>query len=114
KLTVEHSIGTIYLAQCVWILLPILPLTAGDLPGLSAGDWTLLILAASAAGFGQLSMNEGFRCLTVSTGASMQMLWPVMTALGGLAWFDERFTGLQIIGAILILSATWFVSTQKA
>lgn len=114
RLTAAHHIGTIYLAQCVWIFLPVLPLTVGDLGGLTAGDWGLLTLAAAAAGYGQLAMNEGYRCLTVSTGASLQMLWPVMTALGGLAWFDERFTALQIAGAVLILAATWFVSTQKA
>lgn len=114
KLTAEHSIGTIYLAQCVWILLPVLPLTIGQLGGLSAADWALLVVAAGAAGYGQLAMNEGYRCLTVSVGASLQMLWPVMTALGGLAWFDERFAALQVAGAALILTATWFVSTQKA
>lgn len=114
RLTSDHSIGTIYLAQCVWIFLPVLPFTAGDLGSLGASDVLLLVLAATAAGYGQLAMNEGYRCLTVSTGASLQMLWPVMTAAGGLAWFDERFALLQAVGAVLILGATWLISTQKA
>ncbi len=114
QLTVHHGIGTIYLAQCLWILVPMLPLSIGHLPGLAPGDWFLLILAAVAASFGQLAMNEGYRCLAVSTGASLQMLWPLLTALGGLAWFDERFTPLQAGGAVLILLATWFISTRKA
>ncbi|MCB1231581.1 MAG: DMT family transporter [Verrucomicrobiae bacterium] len=113
QLTVRHSIGTIYLAQCAWIILPILPFTVGYLPGLAGTDWTLLVLAAIAAGFGQLSMNEGFRCLAVSTGASLQMLWPLLTAIGGLAFFDERFAPLQIGGAVLILISTWTLSTRK-
>ena len=113
KLSAAHSIGTIYLAQCVWILVPVLPFTAGHLDGLTAGDWTLLTVAATAAGFGQLAMNEGYRCLAVSAGAALQMLWPVATALAGLAWFDERFTAVQIAGAAMILSATWFISTQR-
>jgi len=114
KLSAAHSIGTIYLAQCVWILVPVLPLTAGHLAGLNAGDWTLLTIAATAAGFGQLAMNEGYRCLAVSTGAALQMLWPLATALAGLAWFDEHFTTVQIVGAAMILSATWFISTRRA
>lgn len=114
KLSADHSIGTIYLAQCVWIFLPVLPLTYGHLADLSGADWTWLIVAATAAGFGQLAMNEGYRCLTVSTGAALQMLWPVVTAFAGLAWFDERFTALQIVGAATILTATWFISTQRA
>ena len=66
-----------------------------------------------AASYGQLAMNEGLRCLSVTTGSSLLMLWPMMTALGGLTFFDERFTPLQVAGAVLILIATWVVSTQK-
>ncbi len=113
KLSAAHSIGTIYLAQCVWILVPVLPVTAGHLAGLDAADWTLLTVAAAAASFGQLAMNEGYRCLVVSTGASLQMLWPVATALAGLVWFDEHFTAVQITGAAMILSATWFILTRR-
>lgn len=113
QLTVHHSIGTIYLSQCIWILIPMLPFTVIHLPGLEAADWFLLIIAAISAGLGQLSMNEGFRCLAVSAGASLQMLWPLLTALGGLAWFDERFAPLQVAGAVLILISTWIVSTKK-
>ncbi len=114
QLVKYHSSGTIFLAQCSWILLPVAILTAHELPGLKLTEWTLLITAASMAAFGQLTMNEGYRCLTVATGASLQMLWPVMTAIGGLVWFDERFLPIQIFGAVLILGATWKISVSKA
>ncbi|MCB1061664.1 MAG: DMT family transporter [Verrucomicrobiae bacterium] len=114
QLTVHHSIGTIYLAQCVWIFVPMIFLTSRHLPALSGMDWTLLIVAATAASYGQLAMNEGYRCLSVTTGASLQMLWPVLTAIGGLAWFDERFAPLQLVGAVLILVSIWAISTRKA
>lgn len=108
-----HSAGTIYLAQCVWILLPMLPWTVPDLAGLAFRDLALLLLAGVAAGFGQLAMNEGYRCLPVASGASLQMLWPVATSLGGILWFGERFAMLQIFGAVLILGATWFIAVWK-
>lgn len=110
QLTLEYSIGTIYLAQCVWILVPIGFLAVPELPQLTLPEIGLLLLAATAAGCGQLAMNEGYRCLTVTTGATIQMLWPVATTLGGWILFDERFGPLQWVGALLILASIWQIS----
>ncbi len=105
QLSFVYSIGTIYLAQCLWILVPIAVLAGPDLPRLSLADTSLLVLAATAASFGQLAMNEGYRCLTITTGASIQMLWPVFATAGGWLLFDEQFGTLQWLGAGLILAA---------
>ncbi|MDF1858656.1 MAG: DMT family transporter [Verrucomicrobiales bacterium] len=114
RLVADHSIGTIYLAQCVWIFLPLVFVAGPLLPDLEPNDWALLIAAAVAAGFGQLSMNEGYRCLSVSNGASMQMLWPVATTFGGWILFEEYLIPLQIVGAILILASILRMSGSKA
>lgn len=110
RLAADHSIGTIYLAQCVWIFLPVVFLAGPDLVTLTLSDVLLLVAAATAAGWGQLAMNEGYRCLPVSTGASLQMLWPVATTAGGWVLFGERLILLQGIGAVLILAAIWRMS----
>jgi len=110
QLSLEYSIGTIYLAQCVWIFFPVAILAVPDLPSLSLPGIGLLALAATSASFGQLAMNEGYRCLTVTTGATIQMLWPVSTTLGGWLLFTERFGPLQWAGAILILASIWQIS----
>jgi len=110
QLSLEYSIGTIYLAQCVWIFVPIAFLAVPDLPDLDLREIGLLLLAATAAGYGQLAMNEGYRCLTVTTGATIQMLWPVSTTLGGWLLFSERFGPLQWLGAVLILASIWQIS----
>lgn len=110
QLSLGFSIGTIYLAQCLWILGPVAILAVPDLAGLSWAETGWLTLAATAASFGQLAMNEGYRCLTVTTGASMQMLWPVATTAGGWLLFDERFGWLQWLGAILILASIWRIA----
>ncbi|MEM1294674.1 MAG: DMT family transporter [Verrucomicrobiota bacterium] len=112
QLVRDHSVGTIYLSQCIWIFLPMLFLTGSELPGLNLSDVLLLTLAAAAAGFGQLAMNEGYRFLSVSSGGSLQMLWPVFTTLGGILFFSEKFAILQAIGAIFILGAIWRVSAK--
>ena len=73
----------------------------------------LLTVAAIAASYGQLAMNEGYRCLAVSTGASIQMIWPVLTSLGGIVLFQERFSGWQIVGAAIILLANWIIAVRR-
>lgn len=114
RLVAEYSIGTIYLSQCVWIFVCLVFVAGPDVPGLSLSNVGLLLLAGTAAGLGQLAMNEGYRCLNVSTGASMQMLWPVATTVGGMLFFDERFALVQLVGSALILVAVWRVSAKRA
>lgn len=113
RLTEEFSIGTIYFAQCVWILAPTAVFVVPGLLDLAAIDWCLLIVAATAASYGQLAMNEGYRCLSVSLGASLQMLWPVSTVIGGWLLFDEQLAGLQFVGACIILASVWRLSVAK-
>lgn len=113
QLSQTYSIGTIYLAQCLWILLPIAVLAAPSLSALDAPGAGLLLLAALAAGGGQLAMNEGFRCLDVTTGASIQTLWPVGTTFGGWLLFDERFGAGQWLGAVLILASILKIAASK-
>lgn len=113
-LTARYSIGTIYLAQCIWILLPLALIAGPHLLDLAMRDWLLLTTAALAASFGQLAMNEGYRVLSVTTGASIQMLWPVLTSLGGIYFFGETFALIQILGALVILLAIWRLTLDQA
>lgn len=114
KLSTVHSIGTIYLAQCVWIFFPILPFTLPELRDLSPTSLAYLTVAAIAASYGQLAMNEGYRCLAVATGASIQMIWPVLTSVGGILLFGEHFGPWQIAGAVVILLANWMIAVRRA
>lgn len=113
RLVSEFSIGTIYLAQCIWIAMPLIFIAGPELIRLGWGDVSLLVLAATAASYGQLAMNEGYRCLSVTAGASIQMLWPVATTFGGWLLFSESFLAIQVVGAVLILAAVWRVSVRK-
>ncbi|MEM9283777.1 MAG: DMT family transporter [Verrucomicrobiota bacterium] len=110
RLVADYSIGTIYLSQCIWIFLPVVVMAGPKLLDLEASDFGLLVLGGLAASYGQLAMNEGYRCLSVSAGASMQMLWPVMTTVGGWWLFSETLSWLQLSGAVIILYAVWRVS----
>ncbi|MFK7910882.1 MAG: DMT family transporter, partial [Akkermansiaceae bacterium] len=108
----EHT-STIYAAQCVYGALIAIPFAATDLPTLpmNAGWW--LLAAGGIVTFGQLSMTYAYRHLEVSTGASIQMLLPICTALGGYFLFQERFTPIELLGATLTLLATYQVMRVK-
>ncbi len=113
-LTTRHAIATIFLAQCVWIGIAALPFAARGFSTLTGEDYLLLILAAMSAGYGQLSMNESYRLISVATGSSVQMALPVMAAIGGIMMFGESYSTLQLLGAGLILFGTWQVAVRKS
>jgi drug/metabolite transporter (DMT)-like permease len=112
QLTRTDSSATIYASQCVYGLLIALPFALRHLPHLSGTDYSLLVLAALCASAGQLAMTEGFRFLTVAAGGAFQVMVPLIISLGGVAFFGEHFTGLQVLGGVLILSGS-FVAVRR-
>ena len=108
----EHT-STIYAAQCVYGTLLAIPFATTDLSHLpvEAGAW--LLLAGGIVTFGQLFMTYAYRHLEVSTGASIQMLLPICTAIGGYYLFQERFSMIEILGACLTIIATWQVMQTR-
>ena len=113
KLRATEHAGTIYASQCFYSILLALPLRAGevtDLPPLGHGA---LIAAAVIVGISQLVMTNAYRTLPVSQGSSIQMLLPLVTAIGAFMMFGERFTPLELAGAALTLFATWRVAAGK-
>jgi drug/metabolite transporter (DMT)-like permease len=83
--------------------------------GLASGATTTLeeAIAALAAGFGQLAMTEGFRFLSVTAGSAFQMTLPLIISLGGVVFFAEHFTALQIVGGVLILAGSYQVVVKS-
>ena len=113
KLRATEHAGTIYASQCFYSILLALPLRAGevaDLPPLGHGA---LIAAAVIVGISQLVMTNAYRTLPVSQGSSIQMLLPLVTAIGAFLIFGERFRPLELVGAALTLFATWRVAAGK-
>lgn len=103
QLTRTETSGTIFASQCIYAGLLAMPFCVLlPMPGLM--DIGLLTLAALAASCGQLGMTEGFRFLPVSVGGAFQMLLPLLITAGGCLLFAETFTGMQTLGAGLILA----------
>lgn len=113
QLTREFSNGTIFMAQCLWVGIPILPFALPHLASLQLIDLVLLTIAASMAATGQLFMNEGFRRLPVTQGAAIQNTWPLMATIGGIVFFGELFAAAQLIGGALILWGTYQISRRR-
>lgn len=103
QLTATETTATIYASQCVYGLLLALPFSIPHYASLGATDIMLLCFAALAATVGQLGMTEGFRFLTVAAGGGFQLALPVVISLASMMIFEEHFTAVQSLGALLIL-----------
>ncbi|MCU0795636.1 MAG: DMT family transporter [Akkermansiaceae bacterium] len=104
----EHA-STIYASQCLGsIVLTAVPATAPaiDLPPFALG---LMVLAAVLVSIAQLAMTEAYRQLSVARGSAVQMLLPLVTAVGGWIFFQESYRPIELAGAALTLIATWRV-----
>lgn len=108
----EHA-GTIYGSLCVFCILLALPMGSGVTLALPALGQGALIAAACVVGVSQLLMTNAYRSLPVSRGSSIQMLLPIVTAVGAWFLFDERFSVVEFAGAALTLFATWRVALVR-
>jgi drug/metabolite transporter (DMT)-like permease len=63
-----------------------------------------MIVAALAASGGQLFMTYGFARLSVAGGALIQMLVPVVVAIGAGVFFGEYLRAGELAGAVLVLA----------
>jgi drug/metabolite transporter (DMT)-like permease len=113
QLTLTESSATIYASQCVFVLLGTLVPAIVNWSPLTALEFTLLVVASTSASIGQLGMTEGFRHLTIAVGGAFQILVPVFIAIGGIVFFKESFTALQIVGASLILIGCYGAVVSK-
>ena len=108
----EHS-STIFAAQCVFGLLLCGGPAIADLHAITPTAWIVLAIASTCASAGQLLMTQAFRDLSVAEGSLLQMLVPLGIAIGGVVFFHERFTALELLGGALILAGTAASSYQK-
>lgn len=108
----EHT-STIFAAQCVYgLLLCLGPAVAAWAPHPPLA-WVLMIVAALSAGLGQITMTRAFRDLPVGEGSLLQILVPLGIAVGGVAFFGERFAAHELIGAALILFGTVLPAAKR-
>lgn len=108
----EHS-STIFAAQCVFGLLLCAGPAIADFAAITPTAWLILAIASISASAGQLLMTQAFRDLSVAEGSLLQMLVPLGIAIGGVAFFHEHFTALELLGGALILAGTVASSWQR-
>lgn len=113
KLTRTESAPTIYSAQCVATLLLTTPVAAPSFARTSLLAWSLLMVAGVVVAYGQILITRGFYHLNVAQGSALQMLIPLLTGLGGFFFFQEVFTPLELVGAVVTLFATWRISIAR-
>lgn len=103
QLTRTESSTTIFASQCIYTALLALPMVCAGAWRASGAEVVFLVIAAAAAGIGQIAMTEGFRHLPVTTGGAFQVAVPLCITLASIALFGEPFTLVQGAGAALII-----------
>lgn len=109
----EHT-ATIYSSQCFASAMFAAWPAVGPTLSLPGNAMLLMALAATIVAIGQLAMTHAYRTLSVARGSSIQMLLPITTAIGGFIFFNERFSGIELLGAALTLLATWQIIRSPA
>lgn len=111
KLTQTETAATIYSGQCLVTLVATVPLAWPSFATTSLAAWTVMLVGGVLVAWGQILITKGFYHLDVARGSTLQMLIPLLTGVGAFFFFEERFTPMEIIGAVLTLFATWRIST---
>lgn len=107
----EHP-STIYASQALYSLVIASPALT-KVEALPASAWLWLTVAAIIVTIAQLVMTRAYQFMSVSRGSSLQMLLPLVTALGGWWSFGESFHPMEILGALITLVATWRVVSSR-
>jgi drug/metabolite transporter (DMT)-like permease len=102
----EHA-STVFASQCLWSLVVSIPMSIGKVPGLPGKAHLGLIAASAMVAVAQITMTHGFHLLPVAQGSSIQMLLPLVTAIGGMVCFGEHLSGTEWLGGAVLLGATW-------
>lgn len=113
KLRATESSYAIFFSQCVigfWMMLipaNLVPVAIGI-----QGGFILLGIGVTAA-VGQILMTHAYKALSVSKGAVISLLTPVLNIIIGLAVFDESITAVSGLGMLLVLAACTLIAVQK-
>lgn len=102
----EHA-STIYASQCVWSGLAAMPVALGLTARLPAWAVGVLVVAGILVSAGQIALTESFQVLPVARGSAIQLLLPVLTCAGAWLCLGERFTWVELAGALVAVAATW-------
>lgn len=113
KLHATYNTATIYAAQCTFGAVICLPGTLLQISMPSLSGWFFLIGSALCVAFGQITMTQGFRHISVSRGSSLHLLTPVLVTAASILLLGEFFTLLDIIGGTAIVLSCLFIVNDR-
>lgn len=83
------------------------------LPADSIAWWKAIGLALLAQALGWWAIGVSLPGVRTSLGGLILLLQPILASVWGVLFFNERWTGLQLVGAILTLGAVYYGSTRR-
>ncbi len=113
KLHATYNTATIFAAQCLFGFIICVPGSLLNISMPPLQGWFFLIGAALFVALGQLTMTQGFRHISVSRGASLHLLTPVLVTGASILLLGETFTLLDITGGIIIVASCLFIVNDR-
>ena len=83
------------------------------LPGDGIAWWKAIGLALLAQALGWWAIGVSLPGVRTSLGGLILLLQPILASVWGVLFFDERWTALQLVGAMLTLGAVYYGSTRR-
>lgn len=113
KLQDTDSTVSIYFAQCLIGLWMMLVPAASSSTAVGIRGALFLVAIGLLAAVVQLVMTEGYKYVSVSTGALITMTTPILNIAAGALFFREPFGVRTITGSLLVLGACSTVAMLK-
>ncbi|WP_269543075.1 DMT family transporter [Cerasicoccus fimbriatus] len=104
---------TIYAAQAIYGMLVAVPFLGFADYAAGWGNVALMLGGGVLVAGGQMIMTLGYSRLSVAKGASVQLILPILNAVGGMVFFHETYGLPIILGSALILLGSGVVVRQK-
>jgi drug/metabolite transporter (DMT)-like permease len=76
----------------------------------SVVQWPWLLAIGLTASAGQLTMTYAYKHTGASQGSLLSLITPVISALIGVLYFREHFTGSFVIGSAMVLAACAYMA----
>ncbi|OGJ21354.1 hypothetical protein A3K73_01265 [Candidatus Pacearchaeota archaeon RBG_13_36_9] len=81
---------------------------------LNSEQWGYIIISGVLLFFYVLTFYWGLKYINLSKASTILLLAPVISLALGFVWLNEQVFALQIIGSLLILIGTYFISRAKS
>ncbi|NRA37782.1 MAG: DMT family transporter [Planctomycetes bacterium] len=113
KLRQTDSNQVVFLSQCVFGFVAMLPLLELSSFPMTQTIWMLMLAMMSCDIISQFCLSQGFATVSVARGSTLLLLAPVFCLVAGVSFLDETLNHRQWIGCAAVLAAGFVVILSR-